>query len=553
MLQQLSIQNFAVVSSLLLDLQSGMTTITGETGAGKSIALDALSLCLGARAEASMVRPGKARADISARFALHALPQAISWLKSHDLEDEQQECLLRRTVTKEGRSRAYINGSPVTLQQLKQLGELLVNIHGQHAHLALLNTDNQRFILDQFAGHTTLLGEVSSHHQQWQQAKIQLQQLKADQQARQDRLQLVAYQVDELDQFALQPNEYEQLMQEQTRLSHAKELIETGQQATNLLSEAEPVNVNSMLTGVLSLLGDYAEMDSAVAESIKMLETAAIHVSEASQELNSFVDALELDPERLAYVEQRMETAMTLARKHHIPAEQLVETHSTLTQELTTLKSENASLGELEEQVVTLEASYRQVAEQLTQSRKHAATSLAQKIQQTVKPLNLPDAKICFAISQGAASALGHDAVSLQVSTNKGQPAADIGKIASGGELSRIGLAIQVIASDALPAATLVFDEVDTGISGPTAAVTGKMLRKLAGKNQIICVTHLPQVAAAGHQQLFVEKLTRAQATETRIQTLGSQARVEELARLLAGDTITKSSLENAKELLESA
>jgi len=553
MLQQLSIQNFAVVSSLLLDLKPGMTTITGETGAGKSIALDALSLCIGARAEASMVRPGKAKADISAQFSVKALPLARSWLEEHDLEDDQLECLLRRTISKEGRSRAYINGSPVPLQQLRQLGELLLNIHGQDAHLALLKPDNQRLILDQYANHAPLLQKVRASYQHWRQTAARLQSLKTDQQARQDRLQLVSYQVDELDEFALQEGEYQQLEQEQSRLSHAKELIETGQHATNLLSDAEPVNVSSMLNSVLSQLSDYTEMDSSLAESVKMLETAAIHVSEATQELSSFVDHLELDPERLAVVESRMETAMALARKHNVTAEQLLELHQSLQQELSQLKSTTASLCELEAEVEQAEHSYHQAAATLSKSRIKAAKALASAIADKVRPLNLPDAQLAFELSAGPASAAGSDLVCLQISTNKGQPLADIGKIASGGELSRIGLAIQVIASDALPASTLIFDEVDTGISGPTASVTGKMLKQLANSNQIICVTHLPQVAAVGHQQMFVEKYSVANSTETRIRELDQPARVEELARLLAGDSITKSSMENAKDLLEQA
>lgn len=553
MLLQLSIQNFAVVSSLLLELQPGMTTITGETGAGKSIALDALSLCIGARAEAAMVRPGKAKADISARFSLHSLPQAADWLQQNDLDDESQECLLRRTLSKEGRSRAYINGSPVTLQQLKQLGELLVNIHGQHDHLALLNSDNQREILDQYARHPQLLNRVKTDYQQWQQIRLQLKQLHAEQQARQDRMQLLAYQVQELDEFALQAEEYESLGKEQTRLAHAKELIESGQQANNLLCDAEPVNISSMLHTVLCQLSEFSEIDTTIAETVKMLETASIHVSEAAQELSGFVDTLELDPERLSYVEQRMESIMSLARKHSVNPEQLFTTHQALAQELLTLQTETASLEELETQLAEVEQNYRQSADKLSASRQEAAGSLAKQIEQNVQPLNLPDAKVRFQLEKGTASASGHDQITLQISTNQGQPLADIGKIASGGELSRIGLAIQVIATHALPAATLIFDEVDTGISGPTAAVTGKMLRQLAKSNQIVCVTHLPQVAAAGHQQLFVEKFNVANATETRIQALDQNARQQELARLLAGDSITQTSLENAKELLQQA
>ena len=550
MLQQLTILNFAVVSSLTLDWQQGMTTITGETGAGKSIALDALSLCLGARAEAGMVRPGASKTDISACFNIVQLPMAQLWLDDNDLASDDGECILRRTITKEGRSRGYINGQPVPLQQLKSIGAYLINIHGQHAHLDLLKPERQQQLLDEFAEHDDLLNSVAQRFQNWQKLKKTLSQLQANQNNQRDRLQLLSYQVQELDEFSLQSGEFEALEASFKRLSHAEDLLKHGQQSHQLLATAEPINVVSMLNQVTLQLSQCVELDEKLQPTLALLEEARIQIDEASNELEQFCENVEFDPEGLLQTEQRMKQALDLARKHHVVPEHLPGLHQKLTEELATLTNPDEVLDELQQQVEQAEQDYSKVAAELSKSRREAGETLSEGIISEVQRMNMPHTKISFELNPTQASKTGSDEINLLVATNPGQPMGELGKVASGGELSRLGLAIQVITHHIQATPTLVFDEVDVGISGQTASVVGKMLRSLGQQSQVICVTHLPQVAASGHQQLFVDKLMDQSQTQTRVQTLDQQGRIKELARLLGGEQITEHTLANAQELL---
>lgn len=554
MLAHLSVNNFAIVKSLQLELSQGMTTITGETGAGKSIAIDALGLCLGGRAEASMVRQGEEKTEVSAAFSLDNNIHATRWLEDNDLLDGS-DCILRRIVSKEGRSRAFINGSPVPLSQLKALGQLLINIHGQHAHHHLMKSEYQMAMLDQYAGHTNLLKSTRNAYQSWRQADNDLKQLKENSAANLAQKQLLEYQIKELNELSLGEEEYAELEQEHKRLSNSGELASTCQQAIELIYEGEEVNALGILQSANHSLIQLAELDERLAELPNMMAEAIIQIEEANNELRSYLDSIDVDPARMAYVEERFSKVMSIARKHHVLPDELYQHHQDLLAQIEALDCSDERLGELEQDVEAKYQAFLNTAEKLHKSRCRYAKELNKLITESMHELSMEKAKFCIEVeNQGThPSPLGMDNVCFVVSTNPGQPMQPIAKVASGGELSRISLAIQVITAQKVDTPSLIFDEVDVGISGPTAAVVGKMLRKLGESTQVLCVTHLPQVAGCGHQQLFVAKQTKAGKTETQMNRLDNDQRVSELARLLGGSQITESTLANARELLIAA
>ncbi|MCY9870890.1 DNA repair protein RecN [Vibrio barjaei] len=554
MLSHLSVNNFAIVKSLQLELSTGMTTITGETGAGKSIAIDALGLCLGGRAEAGAVRAGEDKTEVTAAFVIENNQQATRWLEDNDLFDGT-ECILRRTITKEGRSRALINGSPVPLSQLKSLGQLLINIHGQHAHHQLMKGDYQLSLLDQYAGHTNLLQQVRNKYQAWRSADIALSQLKENSANNLAQLQLLEYQIKELNELAIGEQEFPELEQEHKRLSNSGELAITCQQAIDIIYEGEEVNALGMLQTVSSKLVQLAELDNKLTALPNMIEEAMIQLEEANTELRNYLDKIDVNPERMAYVEERFSKIMSLARKHHVMPEELYQHHQDLLAQIEALDCSDEKLAAMEEEVSAHFDTYVRSCEKLSKSRGRYAKELNKLISQSMHELSMEKAKFAITVDfqHEHPSPTGMDNVVFVVSTNPGQPMQPIAKVASGGELSRISLAIQVITAQKVDTPSLIFDEVDVGISGPTAAVVGKMLRKLGESTQVLCVTHLPQVAGHGHQQLFVTKTTKANKTETSMLTLNEQQRISELARLLGGSQITDSTLANAKELLIAA
>ncbi|WP_019274184.1 DNA repair protein RecN [Vibrio coralliilyticus] len=554
MLAHLSVNNFAIVKSLQLELSHGMTTITGETGAGKSIAIDALGLCLGGRAEAGMVRQGEEKTEVSAAFSLENNIHATRWLEDNDLL-EGSDCILRRIINKEGRSRAFINGSPVPLSQLKTLGQLLINIHGQHAHHQLMKSDYQMAMLDQYAGHTNLLKGTRNAYQNWRQADNNLKQLKENSAANLAQKQLLEYQIKELNELSLGEDEYEELEQEHKRLSNSGELAATCQQAIELIYEGEEVNALGILQSASSSLIQLAELDEALAELPNMLSEAIIQIEEANSELRGYLDNIDVDPARMAFVEDRFSKVMSMARKHHVLPDELYQHHQDLLSQIEALDCSDEKLEELERAVEAKYQTFLTSAEKLHKSRCRYAKELNKLITASMHELSMEKAQFCIEVDKQCThpSPLGMDNVCFVVSTNPGQPMQPIAKVASGGELSRISLAIQVITAQKVDTPSLIFDEVDVGISGPTAAVVGKMLRKLGESTQVLCVTHLPQVAGCGHQQLFVAKQTKAGKTETQMHTLDNEQRVSELARLLGGSEITESTLANAKELLIAA
>ncbi len=554
MLAHLSVNNFAIVKSLQLELSKGMTTITGETGAGKSIAIDALGLCLGGRAEASMVRQGEEKTEVSAAFSLENNVHATRWLEDNDLLDGS-DCILRRIISKEGRSRAFINGSPVPLSQLKALGQLLINIHGQHAHHQLMKSEYQMAMLDQYAGHSSQLKSTRNAYLRWRQADNNLKQLKENSAANLAQKQLIEYQIKELNELSLGEDEYEELEQEHKRLSNSGELASTCQQAIELIYEGEEVNALGILQSANHSLIQLAEMDESLSELPNMLSEALIQIEEANNELRAYMDNIDVDPARMAYVEERFSKVMSMARKHHVLPEELYQHHQDLLSQIEALDCSDERLGELEQDVEDKYQAFLVSSEKLHKSRIRYAKELNKLITDSMHELSMEKAQFCIEVNNKGThpSPLGMDDVCFVVSTNPGQPMQPIAKVASGGELSRISLAIQVITAQKVDTPSLIFDEVDVGISGPTAAVVGKMLRKLGESTQVLCVTHLPQVAGCGHQQLFVAKQTKAGKTETQMNRLDSDQRVTELARLLGGSQITESTLANARELLIAA
>ncbi|MEZ9014670.1 DNA repair protein RecN [Vibrio splendidus] len=554
MLAHLSVNNFAIVKSLQLELSKGMTTITGETGAGKSIAIDALGLCLGGRSDAGMVRQGEEKTEVSAAFLLENNLHATRWLEDNELLDGG-ECILRRTISKEGRSRAFINGSPVPLSQLKSLGQLLINIHGQHAHHQLMKSDYQMAMLDQYAGHLNLLKSTRNAYQAWRQADNHLKELRENSQQNQAQKQLLEYQIKELNELSIGEEEYEDLEQEHKRLSNSGELATTCQQAIELIYEGEEVNALGILQSANNSLIQLAELDERLVELPSLLSEAIIQIEETNNELRTYLDSIDVDPGRMAYVEERFSKVMSMSRKHHVLPEELYKHHQDLLQQVEALDCSDEKLEDLANEVENQYQSFVAKSEKLHKSRTRYAKELNKLITQSMHELSMEKAQFAIEVNNTNThpSPLGMGNVTFIVSTNPGQPMQPIAKVASGGELSRISLAIQVITAQKVDTPSLIFDEVDVGISGPTAAVVGKMLRKLGESTQVMCVTHLPQVAGCGHQQLFVAKNTKSGKTETQMHTLDEQQRVSELARLLGGSQITESTLANAKELLIAA
>lgn len=556
MLTHLSVQNFTLVERLDLDFKSGMTVITGETGAGKSVLLEALGQTLGDRADATRVRSGAKRADISATFDLSLIEQAREWLEEHDLEQPEQpsECLLRRTLTAEGRSKAYINGHPATLAQLKTLGEMLMDIHSQHEHQSLLVKDNHRRLLDEYAGHLALASEVKQAFKRWKSKAERLHALKSNADELNARYQLIAYQVEELDQLDLKPGELDELEAEQRTLADAENLLTASGQLTELASDDEQ-GLQAGIQRALQVLRNLGDKPALLRDAEQLLGEAQIQIDEALRSIEHFSDSFSLDPERLAEVDERLSAIYDIARKHRIGPEQLPELHQRLALEAAELGGGDEQLDALEQEVRELEQAYRKLAGTLTNARKKAALSLARQVNEHLQQLAMEHARLTVDLAERDTrpAPWGLEDVELLISTNPGQPPAALGKIASGGELSRVSLAIQVVAAQNSAIASLVFDEVDVGIGGATADIVGQLLRKLASRGQILCVTHLAQVASKGHQHLRVVKTSTSKAAQTSLVELKGDDKVEELARMLGGAELTAESRAHAEQMLERA
>ena len=555
MLTQLTINNFAIVRQLEIELAKGMSVITGETGAGKSIAIDALGLCLGQRIETSMVREGQERAEICATFFIEPTNPAYQWLQEQELQDPDNpsDCILRRVINADGRSKAFINSTPVSASQLKEIGQYLIHLNGQHASQLLLKNDYQLQLVDTFAHHHDLLAQMREDYRTWKNLQTQVKTFQQKVTENEAKKQLLQYQVEELDEFALRPNEYLELEEDQRRLSNSEQLTQLSQSALQLLSENETVSIDSMLYRATQYIDELSELDPRYASVQTMLNDALIQVQEATSEVQHLASHIEQDPILLQEIEKRLGQALQLARKHNVKPEELVEWHQKLKAELTAL----LDFSESEERLILEEKAafekMQHTAKQLHESRCQAAGKLAQQVTHSIKGLAMENAEFFIEVNSDLTkvTANGADNIVFTLRSNLGQQAQPLAKVASGGELSRISLAIQVLTSDQSAIPTLIFDEVDVGISGKTASVVGKLLRQLGDKCQVLCVTHLPQVACHGHHQFNVEKFTVDDKTETKMTALSQEERVPALARLLGGSEITELALANAQEMLD--
>ncbi|WP_126445662.1 DNA repair protein RecN [Sulfuricystis multivorans] len=547
MLLSLTIRDFVIVDRLELEFEPGFGALTGETGAGKSILVDALSLALGERADTAVVRSGAARADISAEFSLAADSALSGWLAANDFPADG--CLLRRVIDANGKSRAWINGTPATLAQLREIGERLCDIHGQHAHHALLRADAQRRLLDAHAGVEALARDVAKRHAAWRKLVAARAAAERDVAASARERELIEWQLKELSTLGFDALEWQETEAEQRRLAHAASLLEASSAALAALEEGE-LPVLPLLQQASSRLTELTAVDANLGEAAELFEGALIQLDEAVLALRRYRDKLELDPARLAELDARIDAVTQLSRKHRVPPEELPAVQARLQARLAelTLAADPALLAEREQEA---ETAYLAAAQELSAARKAAAERLSKAVTEAMQTLAMAGGRFEIALTPLAeGDAHGLEAVEFFVSTNAGQPLRPLAKVASGGELSRIGLALQVIASQSHVVETLIFDEVDVGIGGRVAEIVGRMLRRLGSSRQVLCVTHLPQVAACAHWQWSIAKENRAGQAASRVTVLDDAGRVEEIARMLGGVSITETTRQHAREML---
>ncbi len=552
MLRRLLIRDFVIVDALELDFPSGFGALTGETGAGKSILVDALALTLGDRADAAVVRSGCARAEVAAEFEVGSDSPAAQWLAANDLAAEACACLLRRVVEEGGRSRGYINGSPATAAQMRELGELLADIHGQHAHHALLRAETQRALLDAHGGLTDLAREVGQHHRAWRKLADARRSAEGNAAALARERETLDWQLKELRELDFDPQQWLETNQEHRRLANAALLLEAAAEALAELEEGE-ISLTPRLEHTAARLAALSDYDEQLKEAGALLDAARIQMVEAAHLLRRYRERLDIDPQRLAEVESRIQAVHQLARKHRASAEDLPLIRAELERrgdELGSL-SDPAALAEQERQA---RDAYAQAAARLSAGRAQAAARLSQQVTAAMQELAMNGGRFEAALAPLAeGAAYGTEAVEFRVAANPQQPLRALAKVASGGELSRIGLAIQVITSVTGGTATLIFDEVDVGIGGRVAEIVGRMLKQLRVARQVLCVTHLPQVAAQADWQWSIAKQNVGAEVLCRVAPLDADGRVEEIARMLGGVRVTATTRKHAQEMLSAA
>lgn len=555
MLVTLQVRDFAIVDRIEVEFESGMTVLTGETGAGKSILVDALGLVLGERGSGKLVRAGAKRAEFSAEFDVSGLPAARAWLEEQALDDGD-ECLLRRVIGPDGRSRAFINGNAVPVQQLKTLGEMLIDIHGQHFHQSLGRRSVQRDLLDHYGGLQDLRAQTEGAFAEWKSLLERLAVLQSAEADRASRVDLLTFQLQELEALDPRSGEYPELHAEAQRLANSGRLAEGVAAALDVLSDNDDANVTGMLATAERALQGLVQYDEGLAPVAELLDSAGIQVAEAADALRRYGDSIDMDPGQQNRVEQRLDSMHAIARKHRVEPGDLADLRERLSAELDELTHAEERGRELEHEARDAEAAYRGHAAELSKLRKAAAKKFAASVSDTMAGLGMPGGRFDVGLkplAQGSERASGVDDIEFQISANPGQPPMPLSRVASGGELSRMSLSIQVIASDGSTIPTMVFDEVDSGVGGGVAEMVGRRLAEVARDRQVLCVTHLPQVASLADQHIRISKVTDGKATRTGAHMLDREERVDELARMLGGVEITATTREHAAEMLAGA
>ena len=555
MLMNLQVRDFAIVDRIDIEFEPGMTVLTGETGAGKSILVDALGLVLGDRGSAQLVRDGAKRAEFAAEFDVSGIAAVTAWLEEQALELDG-ECLLRRVVNADGRSRAFINGNAVPLSQLKSLGELLLDIHGQHFHQSLGRRDIQRDLLDHFGGLLDDRAVVATHFIEWRTLNERLEQLRSAESERASRLDLLTFQLQELESLHVICGEFEELGAERRRLQNSGRLAEGIIAATNSLFDSDDGNANSLVADAQRAIEQLTEFDDSLEPVVELLHGASIQVSEAVDTLRRYGETIDMDPARRDEVEERLDAIQTVARKHRVEPDALPELAESLRREHDDLSNAEERGRELERQADAAKREYLASATALSAARGKTAKSFASAVTDAMQGLGMPGGVFeiaLHALAEDDARAWGLDRVEFLISANPGQAPQPLAKVASGGELSRMSLAIQVIASDGSAIPTMVFDEVDSGVGGGVAEMVGRRLQELGASRQVLCVTHLPQVASLASQHFRISKVTDGTTTRTQVQALDEEERIQELARMLGGVEITRKTLEHAAEMLAGA
>ena len=551
----LDIRDLVVVESLDLEFEPGLTVLTGETGAGKSILLTALGLALGDRADSAYIRPGAQRAEINLNFDLVDCPATQNWLRDNELA-EDGECLIRRVITVDGRSRAFVNGRPVTLQSLQELGRGLVEIHGQHAHVRLTATQEQRRLLDAKAGNAELVSRIEVLYRDWRRFSDELNRRTALASDRSARLELLRFQVAELEQLDIAGLNYAALIDEHARLANVDRILEVGRGALDNLYEADAHSVNEGLSQAIHALSELGRLASNFNELRGFLEDAQLQVKEAALQLRRELEHLESDPTALSRLDQRLAEVHRLARKHQVRPETLPSLLGDLRLELERLQGGAESMESLRRELGEVLETYAGLSDELSSRRQAAAVQMEEDISGLIRELGMPHGLLKVEVRRETSrdpTSHGRDEIEFLFSANQGMPPRSLARVASGGELSRIGLAIQVAATHGKSVPTLIFDEVDSGIGGGTAEVVGRKLRLLGEDRQVFCVTHLPQVAAQGHNHLLVWKTSRGGIAQSSVSVITGDGRVAEVARMLGGRVITEQTLAHADEMLRLA
>ncbi|AMO97302.1 DNA repair protein RecN [Collimonas fungivorans] len=554
MLRTLSIRDFVIVDAIELEFAAGFTVFTGETGAGKSILIDALALALGGRGDASVVREGAAKADVTAEFALagEADGEVGTWLERNEFASEEGVILMRRVIDNAGRSKAFINGVAATAGQLRELGEMLVDIHGQHAHQSLLKSDAQRLLLDGQAGLQDDLLAVAAAFKSWRSLARQREEFETNAKNVLLERERLEWQVGELEKLAVKPGEWDEITNEHSRLSHAASLIEGAQEALNVISENDADDTPPMLSQLSALnqkIGKLVDVDSSLKPVLEALEPARIQLQEAVYALNDYLSRVELDPARLHQVEDRMEAIHSAGRKFRLAPDELPQELETLSQQLRQL-ADASDLDAMKAQEEKLKASYLGLAQKLSKARTKAAQALGTAVTAAMQDLSMSGGRFAVALNPCEAASYGVEQVEFLVAGHAGVAPRPLAKVASGGELARIALAISVITSSSTATPTLIFDEVDSGIGGGVAEVVGRLLKRLGQDRQVLCVTHLPQVASQANQHFQVSKQSQGNKTVSAIDGLDAKNRIEEIARMLGGLEITATTRKHARELL---